>query len=68
MTASMTKRQALILGGLIVIAIAEVVKVNDLTLWHQLIDVNLLGVDVRRSNDGSRIPAEVRWAPSAGRR
>jgi len=41
MNASMTKRQALILGGLVVVAIAEVVKVNDLTLWHQLIDVKI---------------------------
>jgi hypothetical protein len=38
---SMTKRQALILGGLVIIAIAEVVKVNDITLWRQLVDVKI---------------------------
>ena len=38
---TMTKRQTFILGGLVVVAIAEVVKVNDLTTWHQLIDVKI---------------------------
>lgn len=37
----MSKRQALILGGLVIIAVAEVVKVNDLTAWHQLVDVKI---------------------------